>query len=785
MSRTRFFLLCAAVSITFGEALGAVKITTADVNPPSVTEAGHPRLLLSKEDLPKLQAKVQTEPFTTWVSLLGGRIENDRNKTFPNGTASANAYEKCKNYGCPYLGDAFDLAALRTVTGDSSKCVEAMWAVERALPPITKLGPDGGHYQCSHLDGPAWARRKIPLIYDMCADVWAKTNATFTRWVNENLFWGSLASSYALSPACKGLHGPNTPTALPPKNWPNCTMNYCDAMNMPANYWGAVPMGLLSCDGFEGLGVNSSNAIVWNALGLGAACDARFDPFNVSGSADAAGAVHGCPYDDLSAPTGCGCNRRVAGVANIAQWIRQQVGNGNGWGVQDTGGLAEMWAFVGPAMVSAGRLLGADVAADISGATASLVGMFRASIGTAYQPDWGTDPFVPDFDTLRERSASGMPDMVRAFGFAVAEGDDLSAMRWVYDRTYNATHPANANLYTLLWYPAHIAEKDPTAVWGNVWFDSRSGAVMLRNGYTQNFSTDVVAMTMARATPEWGQFTRGIGGTPQHPLITNSIRPPDVNDLRIGGLGGVWLHGPGPAAAAKAPWDPSGTGGTPGGFWADAWSGLFATAPTNDTYILAPANCKSGKVIRPLTEFADKNGGYSVISGSCLNVTNHTRRFVADYSGKSGVKAMFLVADSSADGSVWRQMLPCHYNITHDSATSFTITNPETGSSMRFTFLWPAGVRLVTSAVGTHHKASDTKYTWSGCLHQAAHGTALPRPVVAAEGAAGDWLVAMTIATAGEQHPEVTTHGTGCCNQRVSAGSASFAINGDTVAPQL
>ena len=172
-------------------------------------------------------------------------------------------------------------------------------------------------------------------------------------------------------------------------------------------------------------------------------------------------------------------------------------------------------------------------------------------------------------------------------------------------------------------------------------------------------------------------------------------------------------------------------------------SGLFPSEPANDSVIIS-GTCPPGREDKPPTVLA--HGGYSVITGSCYNTSNHTRRFYTDYSGRSGAPAAFLVADSSANGRVWRQFLKCGYSVEGNQSGVVTVTNPDTGSSLRMQVLWPepSSIQLALDTVTPYGSDHD----FNGC--QGTKHNPQPRPLVSwtdSSDNVGQWLVAMTLAT--------------------------------------
>lgn len=195
---------------------------------------------------------------------------------------------------------------------------------------------------------------------------------------------------------------------------------------------------------------------------------------------------------------------------------------------------------------------------------------------------------------------------------------------------------------------------------------------MWRSGFTQRFDGEIVAMTTARAAKQWGPFVRN-GAAPH-----NGYRPPDVNDVRIIGLGGHWWTGPA-TYKTYGPWKAGIARGCTSEdpkcqYHLGNYSGVHPAFP-GDEDLVHFGSFTSGQVIR--TPVTRGHGGWSVIEGSCTGTKLHRRRFLADLDGASGAAAALVVADSSANGKLWRMVTAPENNVTvtTDPAT-FTITAP-------------------------------------------------------------------------------------------------------------
>ncbi len=95
----------------------------------------------------------------------------------------------------------------------------------------------------------------------------------------------------------------------------------------------------------------------------------------------------------------------------------------------------------------------------------------------------------------------------------------------------------HANIFSILFYRDDIIEKDPAKTWGPQFYDARAGTAIWRSGFTQRFDDEIVVATSARsADGGWGKTPRS--------KQAGTTRQPDLDDVRITGLGGYWATGP-------------------------------------------------------------------------------------------------------------------------------------------------------------------------------------------------------------------------------------------------
>lgn len=252
--------------------------------------------------------------------------------------------------------------------------------------------------------------------------------------------------------------------------------------------------------------------------------------------------------------------------------------------------------------------------------------------------------------------------------FWYAPDSQLPALKWMYDRFLGAKGDRSwdadnwgGGLYSVLFYPAGIEAKNPAEAIGLNYVDKSHGITIFRNRFKD--ANDVVALTNAAGRRPAGCHAG-----------------PDTNTFRIQGLGAQFTAG-------------SGRTGRTGG-----QTNLFVGDPPRR------GNGEEGTLLDH--EFTKRGGGYSVVKGSCMGVTNHVRRFHTSFDPAGGVEAVFVNSDTSRDGTLWRLNTP-EYNTIRTFDGGFTITAP-TGAVMTCIVLEPA---KPTFRTGTFARGGANLYT--------------------------------------------------------------------------
>ncbi|TVR15068.1 MAG: hypothetical protein EA401_03395 [Planctomycetota bacterium] len=151
-----------------------------------------------------------------------------------------------------------------------------------------------------------------------------------------------------------------------------------------------------------------------------------------------------------------------------------------------------------------------------------------------------------------------------------------------------------------------------------------------------------------------------------------------------------------------------------------------------------------------------------------LNVSDHTRRVLSNFSAVSGATAVFVIADTSDNGHYW------HYNAVDEINTitiednSFTVTGPH--GSLRATVLYPSPVNLQQGILqrGSDFFFNGNRYSSNSFVNSFSDD--------------GDHLVVMTVVEEGETHPSVRSiSGHGVVDHRIAIGDLQVVIEDDDI----
>ena len=338
--------------------------------------------------------------------------------------------------------------------------------------------------------------------------------------------------------------------------------------------------------------------------------------------------------------------------ADLKRHLGANLGD-NGWNPEGIGYTQYPWQFTGPFGIAAQRAGIGDLRKDVKKAALTFWTTYVGTVAIPQRP--GASGLRADLsDDHPCWSADGTVGM--AFWYAPQE--TLGGLKWMYDYLCGAkgdgSWGANSagGLYSILYYPADLPARNPAEVagLGLNYTDKSHGIALFRNAFKDE--NDIVAVVNGHARQPQGCH----GGS-------------DTNTFRIMGLGSCWAVGSGRTG------DPSGQ------------TNLFPGAPTK---LGKGEGGGLGKL--EAFEFAPNGGGWALTSGSCVGVKDQKRVFGADYSTKSGAAAVFVVAETSSNGAVWRLNTP-EFNEIAQTNKGFVLKGPP-GSTLVASVIQPAAPKF-------------------------------------------------------------------------------------------
>jgi hypothetical protein len=209
-------------------------------------------------------------------------------------------------------------------------------------------------------------------------------------------------------------------------------------------------------------------------------------------------------------------------------------------------------------------------------------------------------------------------------------------VKWMADYLNNA-EVFQHDLLLLALYADDLDSENPATGGYLNYIDETQGVVFFRNQFMDQ--DDVVAC-----------FNTSSKRFPGH-------AGPDNLTFRIAGLGNLWVVGAGRTGQVAGQ------------------TNLF---PEGDWEQQKERHVESSLLAH---EFDQDGSGSAIGLGSCMGVKNHKRKFVADYSGQAGAKAVFIVIDSSTNGRTWRLNTP-EFNDVEILENGFLLTAPN-GSTLK------------------------------------------------------------------------------------------------------
>lgn len=418
-----------------------------------------------------------------------------------------------------------------------------------------------------------------------------------------------------------------------------------------------------------------------------------------------------------------------------------------GWNPEGYGYTFYPAQFTYPAALALARLRGIRLADEVPAFRLSFAALYHGLIALPQRHPGGFLGLHPDFT---DDNADWIGEGVANLAFAFVPADQLPSLRWIYrrafgdlgDRSYDTA--SAGGLFALLFLdPAAPAENPATQpAFGLNYSDPYHGFYSFRKAFGEPAGADVIAQFMGKTI-----------------LAQGGHAAPDGLGFRLWGLGVPWTCG-------------SGRTTNPAGQCA-----VFSGEPDDAV--------AQSQVHRVLDSYLRPAGGGTIVAKaqpfSDTGVRDHTRRFLVDYRADTGAEAAFLVADTSANGQIWRLNTPglladgTPYNtITHEG-DMFTITNQATGN------------RLVARVLHPAHPVFRTGTFKRGSPMSVPLGLGRDKGAELAENSwidfrsdDGAFVVAFALLRAGQPVPEIASTVAGG-TRTVKIGRAAYTVNGDAV----
>lgn len=422
----------------------------------------------------------------------------------------------------------------------------------------------------------------------------------------------------------------------------------------------------------------------------------------------------------------------------VVRFLNENVGAGDkarGWNSEGLGyTYFPMGNYVGPFAVALARQNPAKDLRKLPPAQWTLWTCYAALIRTdtygCIRPDFGDD----------NGGTAGEGTFGLAFYFCPESF--LPGLKYVYDRTWGLAgdktfdRARGGTLYSILYYPAGVAEKDPMSIptWRAGFVDvGGNGFFTFRNSYMK--PTDMVAQMFLKLRAPGGHSG------------------PDALSFRIQGLDTAWAVGGGRYGPKLAGGD---------AYWLSQ-NTLYPNDPDQGVRV----NSNTGRLVgTPLLK--DDGSGHVVasIGQNNVGVNAHKRWFAADYSAASGATAAYVIADTSANGAFW-QLCTLEDNTIATQGNTFTVT-AKTGAVMTGTVLYPKDG--VTFKTGTRIRGSDFVTDKNRFVHF--------------QSPDGCYVVALTVSPKGRAAPRASASGTWgqSPDGTVTLGGWRVAIKGDAIA---
>ena len=428
-------------------------------------------------------------------------------------------------------------------------------------------------------------------------------------------------------------------------------------------------------------------------------------------------------------------------------YYRENVGDdpeSRGWNIEGIGYTTYPFGnFIGPYGVAMARNYPrSDIRQSMAGAAwlpwtvfANGCRIMRPDGKYGLHPDWGDD------------NANLNGEGTLGLAFWQCPDELVPGLKYWYNRLVGLQgdesfdDSRNGAIYSYLFYPEDTEERDPMSIelWQDGFIDNGgNGYYTYRNQYQD--STDMV-----------GQFYLKRRGNKGH-------SGPDALSFRILGYDTPWAVGGGRY------------GPKINGHYA-YWSSMNTLYPMDPESQDLDVNGTEGRLVGE--PFLAPDGSGHVIAEMRQNnvgVMGHKRWFVSKYGDDLGCEAVYVIGDQSSTGTYWQICTLESQGISFDSPTKTFLIEGEHGSSMKGWILYQNGEDYLTTGTrirGSHYWYHNEEYDENNYLHFGSDD--------------GDYLVVLTMATAGQTHPQPELEGEWPGTATVSINDWKVTLHPDSI----
>lgn len=393
-----------------------------------------------------------------------------------------------------------------------------------------------------------------------------------------------------------------------------------------------------------------------------------------------------------------------------------------GWNIESMGYHLYAWSFIGPAFAVQQKNSQRDITAQLS---YKIKHSYIPVLMTVVGIDNGENPAGMMVDLSDDNPNVGNYGLM-GLGCRIFPESQTGALLWMYkylteqktdtqnlkkgkQKDNNPEQKVNYKfeenpIYNILCMPEDKNPENPESIFGLNYVDPEQGAAIFRSQFKDE--NDIVMVYNASGVRKGTHWA------------------PDVNTVRLIGLEVPWIVGAGRTQ------DP------------DGQSNLFPPPEAAESSF-----SETGKMIN--YELREDGSGFVYGRGSALGTVNHERKLWVDYSQNDLAEGIFIIEDSSRNGSRWRINTP-EFNSFQINEEGFEIISPH-GSSLKAVVL---GVkRPLEINTGQVRYGGQTVDHNPGFLYK---GKSYEHTKWLEVACAGEIAVVLTLQPRGRKHPSVS-----------------------------